>query len=556
MLTAIVFLSCVVFAVQIFVSPATFDGRFKTDTLREKTADVLGNFVLLGFSGFYNQYASVGGMSGGKLGGISNVRPDYLTDLVVSYTPYSNQPVYLKGYTGAIYSQNEWLSEYRYNSSVEEDQEDFEDESMKIEATELKRNSGKYHATGMMKVKNVGADSSYLYYPYYTELPDYTIYNNHEMFQNSQGLRRMEIGEYIYYPQIVWDNRIGDQTPGSMDVSAVSADYLAVPEENRTVIKEECDKIGLKDSMTVNEITDTVSQYFQDNIPYTLSPGATPRGEDFINYFLTQNRKGYCAHFASAATLIFREMGIPARYVEGYAFSFENVLASDINEQEDPKDYYSGYSAIGDSPVMDVEVTDAMAHAWVEIYVDGFGWKVVEVTPGSAAETDEDNFWDAFAKAVKNVGTDGDNTSGILGDLELAKMAWLIYVVFAIVAAYIVWNIVRILIHKVRRYRVCHQEDLREAIVARYADLCDMIRVCDVTFDACKSHKEQMVYMKERYGMPDEAQAFADRVEAISFSKHIIEENELMQVGKMIRIIQKLVWEKAKMGDKIKLCKR
>ena len=62
-------------------------------------------------------------MSGGKLGGISNVRPDYLTDLVVSYTPYSNQPVYLKGYTGAIYSQNEWLSEYRYNSSVEEDQE-------------------------------------------------------------------------------------------------------------------------------------------------------------------------------------------------------------------------------------------------------------------------------------------------------------------------------------------------------------------------------------------------------------------------------------------------
>ena len=249
-------------------------------------------------------------------------------------------------------------------------------------------------------------------------------------------------------------------------------------------------------------------------------------------------------------------MGIPARYVEGYAFSFENVLTSDINEQEDPKDYYSGYSAIGDSPVMDVEVTDAMAHAWVEIYVDGFGWKVVEVTPGSAAETDEDNFWDAFTKAVKNVGTDGDNTSGILGDLELAKMAWLIYVVFAIMAAYIVWNIVQILIRKVRRYRICHQEDLREAVVARYADLCDMIRVCDVTFDACKSHKEQMVYMKERYGMPDEAQAFADRVEAISFSKQIIEENELMQVGQMIHIIQKIVWEKAKMGDKIKLCKR
>lgn len=556
LLTAGGFLICIVFVLQILVAPATFDGRFKTDTLRERTADVLGNFVMMGFSSFYNQYVSVGGMSGGKLGGVSNVRPDYLTDLVVTYRPYSNQTVYLKGYTGSIYTENEWTNEYLQNANVEEDQEDFEDESMKIEATQLKRESGKYHASGVMKVKNVAADSSYLYYPYYTELPDYTVYNNHRMFAGSQGLKRLETQSYTYYPQMIWDDRIGAQTPESMDVSAVNSDFLDVPEKNQKVIRAECDRIGLKDSMSVNEITDMVTQYFQDNIPYTLSPGATPKGEDFINYFLTKNRKGYCAHFASAATLIFREMGIPARYIEGYAFSFENVLTSDINEAENAKDYYSGYSAIGDSPVMDVEVTDAMAHAWVEIYIDNFGWKVIEVTPGSAEEPDEDNFWDAFTRAVKEVGTDGDNTSGILGDLELAKMAWLFYAVFVACAVYVMWQLLRIILRKIRRYRICHQDNLQEAVVAQYADLCDMIRVCDSSFNACRSHKEQASYMKTLYGVPDEMELFSDQMEAVSFSKNAFTSDELMQISRIIRLIQKNVWKKATLGDKVRLCKR
>ena len=98
-------------------------------------------------------------------------------------------------------------------------------------------------------------------------------------------------------------------------------------------------------------------------------------------------------------------MGIPARYVEGYAFSLEAVLASDINEKEKVEDFYTGYSSIGEAPVMNVEVTDAMAHAWVEVYVDGFGWKVVEVTPGNSMDTDEDNFWDAFTQAINGIGT-------------------------------------------------------------------------------------------------------------------------------------------------------
>lgn len=60
-------------------------------------------------------------------------------------------------------------------------------------------------------------------------------------------------------------------------------------------------------------------------------------------------------HFASAATLMLRTLGIPARYVSGFTAEL----------------------AAGET----VEVPDSAAHAWVEIYLDGYGWYPVEVTP-------------------------------------------------------------------------------------------------------------------------------------------------------------------------------
>jgi hypothetical protein len=69
-------------------------------------------------------------------------------------------------------------------------------------------------------------------------------------------------------------------------------------------------------------------------------------------------------HFASAGVLMFRYMGIPARYVSGF----------------------SAELAQGKT----VAVPDSAAHAWVEIYLDGYGWYPVDVTPGySPGENDE-----------------------------------------------------------------------------------------------------------------------------------------------------------------------
>ena len=64
---------------------------------------------------------------------------------------------------------------------------------------------------------------------------------------------------------------------------------------------------------------------------------------------------GVCSHFATVATLLFRTLGIPARYTYGFALT--------VN---------SGGSVV---------LSNTNAHAWVELFIHDLGWVNVEVTP-------------------------------------------------------------------------------------------------------------------------------------------------------------------------------
>ena len=83
---------------------------------------------------------------------------------------------------------------------------------------------------------------------------------------------------------------------------------------------------------------------------------------DGVENFLRNTKEGYCVQFASAVTLILRELGVPARYVEGYiGDELEKISRDDF--------VYGGY------------VRDYNAHAWVEVWFDGVGWIQYEATP-------------------------------------------------------------------------------------------------------------------------------------------------------------------------------
>lgn len=131
-------------------------------------------------------------------------------------------------------------------------------------------------------------------------------------------------------------------------------------------------------------ILDTLA-YLADNYQYTLSPGTTPSGKDYVEYFLFEQKKGLCTHFASAAAMILRSAGIPTRYVEGYVVP-ENLFRGNASAAESVSIRGDGELYRENWNYYDVVVTDRYAHAWIEVYLDGIGWVNVDPTPGYATQ--------------------------------------------------------------------------------------------------------------------------------------------------------------------------
>ena len=93
---------------------------------------------------------------------------------------------------------------------------------------------------------------------------------------------------------------------------------------------------------------------------YTFTPQPVPPGVCFVDHFLFVGQEGYCTYYASAMAVMSRIAGVPSRYVEGF------LLPPAPPESEDG--------------IAIFVVTNMMAHAWVEVYLEGFGWLIVEAT--------------------------------------------------------------------------------------------------------------------------------------------------------------------------------
>ena len=136
----------------------------------------------------------------------------------------------------------------------------------------------------------------------------------------------------------------------------VYAQYLNVPESTKDALEEFAAKHGLAaDRLSIIE---DVANVVRSSATYDLEYPACPAGEDEVIYFLTESQSGVCRHFASAATLLYRTLGIPARYVVGY----------------------STYAAGGEW----TDVKGADAHAWVEVFISGLGWVRMDPTPAQS----------------------------------------------------------------------------------------------------------------------------------------------------------------------------
>lgn len=134
-------------------------------------------------------------------------------------------------------------------------------------------------------------------------------------------------------------------------------------------------------------------QRFRDeDYHYTLKPPAL--GADSIDSFLFDSRRGFCAHYAGAMTFVLRAAGIPARMVVGYQ-------GGELN----PAGHY-------------LTLRQYDAHAWVEYWQAGRGWRSVDPTAAVSPLRIESGPEDALAADEEFLG------DAPFSPLRLRRFAW------------------------------------------------------------------------------------------------------------------------------------
>jgi hypothetical protein len=109
---------------------------------------------------------------------------------------------------------------------------------------------------------------------------------------------------------------------------------LKVPDDELAAVRETNLKLGLRD-LPLDRKLAAIRTWFRRDFRYTrylsippLSPGSKS-ARSALSTFLTSKHEGHCEYFASAATLLLREAGVPARYAIGYA-----VMETDFRRGE------------------------------------------------------------------------------------------------------------------------------------------------------------------------------------------------------------------------------
>lgn len=289
----------------------------------------------------------------GKLGNTESVEFTGKNMLEVTL-PSDCGVIYLKGFTGAEYTSSGWKSGVPVPKLVSD-------------MTSPEFLSGRilkyFPEYGSMRskdviIRNVGISPSVKYYP-----------EGGAGLLETDGVRR-RYG--VYFPAKGWRSTV---ISGAADITPkeeLAADELTMREYAYSNCLDVPEVFTAHEEFFAEfegggraEILSYIRNGLAERCSYDLESGKKPLGKDFAQWFLTEGKRGSCTHFATAAVLLCRSMGIPARYCEGFVVKSEDISSFPEND---------GYTT--------VSVPDNRAHAWAEVYIDGYGWLCFEATPG------------------------------------------------------------------------------------------------------------------------------------------------------------------------------
>lgn len=462
----IVIMSAIIATVVTFVIPQeTYKRNSFFDDAREMVTDIVYDTFGIDLNGDKSEQqeeknkvnASIG-IGNGDVGLVDEV---YYNDTYAGELKTMSDIgiAYAKIYTGRNFNRNNWQRwndtremQYSYTSAVHE------------------------FVLDMTKRNNISLDADeqkladrYIYYQQSFTATDSSVYDN--------GIQYRIIGGDVYdYADMggIMKKYRSSATINSYE-SYVHDQYLFVNAEDSIVVNE---MFGARELQTAQEKADyiqSVVTYLKDNYTYTLKPGKVPEGKSVVEYFLKDSKKGYCTYFATSAAIILRCSGIPTRYCAGYTVNTRTAQAHTFGQ---------------DNEYMNYEVYDNAAHAWVEAYIDGYGWVTVDPTPGygesdvdeevSTEQTSEGASQSYSSESTDN-NTEADNTSDtqqqevttqqaadvnsrhFSGKIRISSLLVVICVAILIVIAAFAYVIIRIVsrIHLLRNNSVDEKQLLK-----------------------------------------------------------------------------------------------
>lgn len=347
----------------------------------------------------------------GSFSGLGSFQPK--GDAVLTVTMSQPESYYLRGFIGSDYTGDGWKDTDAVKLWKSRDlfywlhRDGFYGQETLSDATLIFGSEEDRTQKNNITVKNTSGSSRYYYVPYELDssadsgvqaaLGEQKIGDSTIIADGLRGQRQYtyqallpQITKYPVYTTALLDTDALDeagknyQNLESYYNEFVYHTYLDMPERIQRTLSSLLGEARIPEGEKHVDYSEA-----KENILYLLTSAYTDSnqlderwtGDDFIFDFLQISQKGYSVHFASAATMMFRYYGIPARYVEGYLITPEDAQAMTAGE-----------------PYV---VDDTHAHAWVEYYQDGVGWLPFETTP---------SYLDIMNKAE-----DYQNISGVSG---------------------------------------------------------------------------------------------------------------------------------------------
>ena len=283
------------------------------------------------------------------------------------------EPLYLRGFVGRDYRNGVWSEDDEIEvASLLQERMGWPGWSEFMESMAVRKyyvlntvvhgplareRSGQTASPDMLWIEYLAGDGSIRYEPYFSRLQNgdeadgsflYEYYAPSEMHFRWEEATPELIGAWYYSLEETHKKLIEER-------------YLGFPREELPGLVKLVEENPLSDR---EEITAFILYTLSSRTSYALNPGRGSAARDPVEDFLFVRQKGFCEHYAAAATLLYRAYGIPARYAVGYLV--------------EPGAFSRTPEGMNKATVTDVE-----AHAWVEIYLENTGWTPVEVTPAA-----------------------------------------------------------------------------------------------------------------------------------------------------------------------------